>query len=109
MKQNIPIQQEILLMTNTSVSRKAFCEREDKGNARHASPVEELEQACWNGMLEDMVPEVLQTTSEGKALLLWQIQHGKNFLHIDLCEEPLMGNHEDSIDPYIFLHFVQYN
>lgn len=105
----LPIQQEILLMTNSSVTRQELCELNANRHSGALDATEQLEQACWDGLLNEMIPGVLNTTASGKALFLWLVQPANSFLHLVLSEEPLMGYYVESIDPYIFLHFVHYN
>jgi hypothetical protein len=102
------VQQEILLMTNSSLSKRNLCERESSDSKGHFSDVDRLQQACWNGMLDEFLPGVVERV-EGKTMFLWEIQSGKSFLHIDLCDRPDYINKESSIDPYIFLSYIQYN
>ena len=63
-------QQEILLMTGTKFSAREWAEKnvEDKNKL---SATEQLEDACWNGLLDEMLPELVQKTAEGKKLFLW--------------------------------------
>jgi hypothetical protein len=102
------VQQEILLMTNSSLSKRNLCEIKNAESAGRFSDIERLEQACWNGMLDEFLPGLVEHI-EGKTLFLWEIQNGKNFLHIDLCDRPDYINKESSIDPYIFLRYIQPN
>jgi hypothetical protein len=102
------VQQEILLMTNSSLSKRSFCEKNSTEASSGFSNVERLENACWNGMLEEFLPGMILTV-EGKTLLLWEIQNAKSFLHIDLCDQPNFINKELSIDPYLFLNHLNYN
>jgi hypothetical protein len=102
------VQQEILLMTNSSLSKRSLCERNNPENGKSFSNVERLEQACWNGMLDEFLPGLIMK-AEGKTLFLWEVQTAKSFLHIDLCDQPQFLNKEHSIDPYIFLNHLNYN
>lgn len=102
------VQQEILLMTNSSLSKRSLCERNNSESNRTFSNVERLENACWNGMLEEFLPGLI-VKAEGKTLLLWEIQNANSFLHIHLCDRPDYANNEFSIDPYTFLDHLQYN
>ena len=102
------VQQEILLMTNSSLSKRNFCETNNAESGKHFSNIERLEQACWNGMLDEFLPGLVMHL-EGKTLFLWEIQTAKNFLHIDLCDQIPSPDKECSIDPYIFLNHLQYN
>jgi len=102
------IQQEILLMTNSSLSKRSLCERNNPENSKPFSNVERLEQACWKGMLDDFLPGLIMRV-EGKTLFLWEVQTAKNFLHIDLCDQMPSSHNGYSIDPYIFLNHLNYN
>lgn len=102
------VQQEILLMTKSSLSKRNLCERNSTESGKHFSNVERLEQACWNGMLDEFLPGLIVKV-EGKTLFLWEIQNANNFLHIDLCERPDFLNREFSIDPYLFINELSYN
>jgi len=102
------IQQEILLMANSSISRKSFSKKKRSQSRQTFSQREELAEACWNGMLGEFLPGLLLSI-KGRPLYIWQIQCAQNFLHIDLCERPKFSNREESIDPYIFLQYLGYN
>ena len=95
-------QQEILLMTGTKFSEREWAEKivEDKNKL---SPTEKLEDACWNGLLDEMLPELVQKTTDGKKLFLWHIRHGRSFLEIELGESSPVIEREFSIDPYFFV------
>lgn len=101
-------QQEILLMTGTQFSEREWAEKiaEDKNKF---SASEKLEDACWNGLLDEMLPELIQKTEEGKKLFLWQIRHCRSFLEIELSEEPTVIEREFSIDPYFFVPGLSLN
>jgi hypothetical protein len=102
------VQQEILLMTNSSLSKRNLCERNNSESNRQFSNVERLENACWNGMLEEFLPGLI-VKAEGKTLLLWEIHNASSFLHIHLCDSPNPISREFSIDPYIFLNDLNHN
>lgn len=95
-------QQEILLITGTKFSEREWAEKivEDKNKL---SVTEKLEDACWNGLLDEMLPELIQKTEEGKKLFLWHIRHCKSFLEIELSESSPIIEREFSIDPYLFV------
>ena len=96
------VQQEILLMTNSSLSNTNLCEKNSLESGKQFSNVERLEQACWNGMLDEFLPGLI-VKAEGKTLFLWEIQTAKNFLHIDLSDQIPSSNRDLSIDPYVFI------
>ena len=95
-------QQEILLMTGTRFSEREWAEKlvEDKNKL---SATEKLEDACWNGLLDEMLPELVQKSIEGKKLYLWHIRHCRSFLEIELSDSSPAIEREFSIDPYFFV------
>ncbi len=95
-------QQEILLITGTKFSEREWAEKivEDKNKLTGA---DKLEDACWNGLLDEMLPELVEKTADGKKLFLWHIRHGRSFLEIELSESPPIIEREFSIDPYFFV------
>jgi len=102
------VQQEILLMVNSSLSKRNFSEKSNSEASKQFSNVERLENACWNGMLEEFLPGLIEKV-DGKTLFLWEIQNAKSFLHIDLCDQPNAIEREFSIDPNYFLNHLFYN
>ena len=102
-------QQEILLMTNTSFSQRQLCEKDIPESNKYFSRTEQLEDACWNGLLDEMLPGIIEKSSSGKRLHLRQIRPAKSFLEIELCEYPLQIEQEFSIDPYAFLPIAFYS
>jgi hypothetical protein len=99
------VQQEILLMTNSSLSQISFSAK-NGAEEKSLSRIEQLEEACWNGLLDQFLPGTLERTESGKKLYLWQIQSAKTFLHLDLCDRPEFSNGQCSIDPYLFLSHI---
>ena len=63
------IQQEILPMTNTTFSKQQLCEKDLSTNNK-LSVIEQLEDACWNGLLYEMFPGIVERSSAGKQLYL---------------------------------------
>ena len=98
----IATQQEILLITGTHFSEREWVEKnvEDKNKL---SGSEKLEDACWNGLLDEMLPEIVEKTIDGKKLFLWHIRHCQSFLEIELSEASPIIERESSIDPYFFV------
>ena len=102
------VQQEILLMANSSLSKKSFCEKDPSENSQSSSNMEQLAEACWNGMLDEFLPGLV-LHQEGKTLFMWEIQTAKSFLHIDLCDQVPSHDKQNSIDPYIFINQMNLN
>lgn len=97
-------QQEILLLTDTTFTSRQWLDREDaSGKTNNLSERERLEQACWNGLLAEMLPEIVEKTDASKPLYLWQIKGTASFLELELGEYPEAKDNYFSIDPYSFL------
>ncbi len=95
-------QQEILLMTGTKFEAREWADKIVKDKNK-LSATEHLEDACWNGLLDEMLLEVIEKTTEGKKLVLWHIRYCKSFLGIELSEPPPLIDQEFLIDPYFFV------
>jgi len=98
MKTNL--QQEILLMTGTRFTARQCWQKNNAENENTYSEADQLQDACWNGLLNDMLPEICESK---KKLYLWQIRENKSCLDIELGELPSQLEPYFSIDPYTFL------
>lgn len=96
------IQQEILVFTKTSFVQKAI-----NGNMRNNNkgyPVEKLEKALWNGMLKEMLPELMLPKEKRRSKIsIWQISTGEFSLLIEMAEAPDIVQYSRSINPFLFL------
>ncbi|MDQ3844451.1 MAG: hypothetical protein M3342_10625 [Bacteroidota bacterium] len=101
--ENVAVQQEILLVTTTTFSQREWCGRDEQDARCRLSPPEALENACWNGLLAELLPEILVKSPAGKRLILWNIRQGKSSLHLELSEFPLHAEHRYSIDASYFI------
>ena len=99
------ISHEILLFTGTHFCSRPLCKR----NTYHEkndiySSMEELEKACWDGMLQEMLPELFEKFVQRGNNYVWNTVSGVNFLCVNMGSTPLPVEKETSIDPYFFLH-----
>ena len=95
------IQQEILLMTGTRFSSNLFCAKDESQD--HLSENEKLQEACWNGMVQELLPELREEVNN-KKLFLWNIVQGDAFLELKFSDRPSAQEDKHfSIDPYTFL------
>src|ERR1700741_4843753 len=99
------IQQEILLLTSTTFSQKQFCERDNKNDSNNLSESEKLEKAIWDGLLDELLPEVITN----RKLRIWQIWASESSLQIELGECPSRKMWSSSINPYYFLRMMTFN
>ena len=102
------VNQEILLMTTTTFAHREWCEK-DVQRSKALSANEQLEEACWNGLLDELLPGIIEKSTSGKRLLLWQITQCSSFLEIELCESPVHMDNALSINPYFFLRTISSN
>jgi len=102
------VQQEILLITNTSFSQRETFEKEALEKGENLTHAEQLAAACWNGWLDEMLPGIVDTSKAGESLYMWDILQARSFLNIELCESPQTINTQYSINPYAFLATVCY-
>ena len=98
------ISREILLMTGTSFAKRQLCERKDakQKEGNKYSPADELEKACWSGLVFEMLPDIFND-DERKSLFVWRVNLAQQFLHVQLSNTPASTEYETSIDPYFFL------
>ncbi len=100
--------QEILLMT-TTLSGREFCEKNASCNSRASSAWDQLEEACWNGLLDELLPGIIGKTASGKKLFLKQVLQCRAFVEIELCDYPVHAENMHSVNPYLFLPALLYN
>jgi hypothetical protein len=98
------LQQEILLLTDTTFSQRQLCENDPNKDKGNLSETEKLEEACWAGLLDELLPEIITN----KKLCLWQIGDSEFSLQIELSEYPSTEK-SFSINPYYFLRTIGYN
>lgn len=99
------IQQQILLFTGTHFSsRQCF---QGKNPENNFSEADELQNACWNGLLKEMLPEICEANN--RNLYLWEIKENKWAIDLEIGEMASEVDSFSSIDPYAFLDTVHLN
>ena len=101
------IQQQILLCTGTHFSSRQCWQKLNPGKQHLYSEADRLQDACWNGMLKEMLPEVCNEND--KDLYLWQIRENKYAIDIEIGQMPAEVEPQFSIDPYSFIESVCFN
>ena len=99
-------QQEILLVTGSNFFQQQCFEKNEQDSNKNLSQKERIEEACWNGMLEDLLPGLIEKNAEGKSLLLWHIKHANAFLELDLCDSPEETDAYYSVSPHVFVRVI---
>lgn len=98
------IQQEILIITGTTFSKRGCCEKKT-AKQKNFTEKEQLEEACWNGLLQEMIPEIYYHAKENKELFLWNVKKRNSFIELEMGEIPDERDDLYSIDPYSFTQF----
>jgi len=100
------VHQEVLIFTNTTLSQKALC-RKNSSN-KNSSAIEELKEAFWDGLLNELVPEIMHLTLHPK-MVIWGVYAEKLYLLIDLANGPGMADSIHSIDPHLLSSEINMN
>ena len=98
------LQQEILLLTGTTFSQRQLCEKDARDDSNRLSESEKLEKACWTGLLDELLPEIITN----KKLHIWQIGDSEFSLQIELSKYP-SAEKQFSINPYYSLRTIEHN
>jgi hypothetical protein len=101
--------QEILLMSNASFFQREWSELNSNKNDKQLSQKEKLIFLCWNGLLGEMIPEIVQPETGKKQLTLWEINESGKMLDLRYGDVDMEMNDEWSINPYVYLTFANPN
>jgi len=102
-------QQEVLIITGTTFSSRQLIEKNSSPESKNMSEIELLEEACANGLLEEMLPELCARSADTKKIYLWGIKEGDSFVEFDFSEFPEPTDKYFSLDPYSFLSEINFN
>ena len=100
-------QQEVLIMTATGFASRQYNERD--ASDRNSPAKEKLKDACWNGLLKEILPEVFLFKDPDSVLYLWQVKEANQFLSLEMSEYPKEIDRYLSIDPYQFMAVQEFN
>jgi len=103
----ITINQEVLLFTGTSFSKRQLCEKKQSPGNELPGSCEQLQKACWSGMLFDMLPDLAE--SSPVKTFVWEVIPAKTFIRVKLGTTPGPIETETSIDPYFLLSVKNFN
>jgi hypothetical protein len=96
-------QLEILMLTNTSVSKRQLAEKKGETCRNILSPTEELEKQCWAGLLSELLPEVITPFGQPQNNYIWSIIAESNFIRISLGPYPQPMISRTALEPHVFL------
>lgn len=102
-------QQEVLLMTGTSFTSGQLAKMDGVSGTKNFSDIELMAEACWNGLLPELLPEIFTEDITTKKSYLWQIREGNSFLELQWAPFPEKKDKFFSIDPYDFLSEENFN
>ena len=103
------VQMEVLLMTGTSFLAGNWVSKDANAVDRNYTEIEQLQDACWNGLVKTMLPEVWIEPPNGGILFLWEVREAKSCLQLEIGEIPLPIDPRLSLKPSYFLSFQVYN
>lgn len=96
-------QQEIVLAFNSGFLSKIYFEKCNAGSSDIFIELEKIEEACWNGLLEEVLPEIFTMDIYARPLYIWTIREYNSVMEIDMGECPSEKDSFFCIDPYKFL------
>ena len=100
---------EILLVTTNSFSKREFSEKDPQDKGRHLCPSEQLEAACWNGMLDELLPEIKHDSPCEEKIYLWQVETRSSYLRLSLGASNPDFEMRFTIDPNVFIYEKEMN
>ncbi len=96
-------QMEILILTGTSFTAGQLSDKNDTASKPNLSEKEKLTEACWNGLLSTMLPELCDQLPQDKKMYLWEIKEADTFIELELGELQEEKDKYFSINPYAFV------
>ncbi|MEO6705966.1 MAG: hypothetical protein ABIN04_08985, partial [Ginsengibacter sp.] len=89
--------QEILILHKSYFFSKEFNEKENPAEGKKLSENEEIAEACWNGLIREMLPEI------STPLPLTVVNEAPAFLYLAFGEYGQQIEKKLSLNPYLFI------
>lgn len=102
-------QQEIIMVNGTGFAKRQYAEKKPSQAINHKSQPDQFKQACWNGDLKEIMPELFFMFPSDVKLFMWQMRDCENIFTMEMSEEPTELDFYASIDPYCFMEVQEYN
>jgi len=103
------IQKEILLVTSSGFTQNELsCVRLSRTESLNNAS-DELEEACWDGLIDSILPPVNRSDQIPGRLFIWQLFVGNQFVCADMAEEPFNSDALDSINPFLFFKHLAHS
>lgn len=96
-------QQEIILSFKSDYLSMKYAEKFSTDSPGLSMDVEKIEEACWNGLLKEILPEICDMTFSGRQMFIWGIRDYNSIMEIDIGECPSAKDDYLCIDPYKFM------
>jgi len=100
--------QEVVIVSGTEFTNREHY-RNYQTNHHNSHQHLSLKEACWNGQLKEMMPEIFNDFSKDTTLFLWHMKECNNIFTMELAESPNQIDFSKSIDPYLFMELQEYN
>jgi len=102
-------QQEILLNMDARFLTADWCLRNETDKPDTRTEKEKLEEACWNGVLREIMPELFRSSVDARGLTLWKVRNMESVLELELSDYPAVVDKYYSITPHLFLAAQEFN
>jgi hypothetical protein len=103
------VQLEVLLMMGTSLVSGNLCRKDHSPEKDNFTDKEKLAEACWNGLLQTILPELCLQPENNGVLYVWQVKEADSFLELELGEIPPTIEKAFSITPHLFFSSLSEN
>jgi len=100
-------QKEILLVVNTHFFSRNWVKRNETEADKRFTQKEKLIDACWNGLVPEILPECFDPGDQSLRLL--EINDSNTFIELLFCERAQTNEDELSVNPYLFMEVQHYN
>ena len=98
--------QEILVFTETNFTKREWVEK--KASAANDNKNDQLKNACWNGLVTDLMPEICERTYD-PTVTLWEVNEADHFLELQYGTMNEKWQASMTLNPYLCLMHKEYN
>lgn len=96
-------QQEVILVTDTGFTAREYNVKNTTDSNKNLSEREKLQEACWNGLIQEKLPEIFIPVKGAEKMYMWQLRESNHLLTMEMGEYPKDIEVYFSIDPYVFM------
>ena len=98
--------QEILLSPKAHFLHRDYILRDEKADGKNLSEKEKFLQLCWNGMLNEIIPEIIVKDTDSKPLTIWEINESANLVEVKAGKVNFAFEDCFALNPATFLRNV---